>query len=161
MLPRVDADLRLGNIGISGGTGHVAESGGEAIHDLTMDGRMTIEGGARAGMIAPDETTFAYMEGRPFVPRGKAFEDAVAGWKKLSSDDGAKFDMARSEGARAASYLGHEPRHGNKCDRTSCLRKNAAQARQTAISRAAKARIAARIWLARSWPQRQPSRAAL
>src|ERR1700730_9624729 len=60
-------------IGISGGTGHVAEYGGEAIRDLSMDGRMTvcnmtIEGGARAGMIAPDDTTFAYMEGRPFLP---------------------------------------------------------------------------------------------
>ena len=88
----------IGKIGISGGTGHVAEYGGEAIRDLTMDGRMTvcnmtIEGGARAGMIAPDETTFKYLEGRPFVPRGKAFDDAVAGWKKLKSDDGAKFDM--------------------------------------------------------------------
>src|SRR6202142_668453 len=82
----------IGKIGISGGTGHVAEYGGEAIRDLSMDGRMTvcnmtIEGGARAGMIAPDDTTFAYMEGRPFVPQGKAFEEAVAGWKKLKSDD--------------------------------------------------------------------------
>src|SRR6202140_5176007 len=88
----------IGKIGISGGTGHVAEYGGEAIRDLSMDGRMTvcnmtIEGGARAGMIAPDDTTFAYLEGRPFVPRGKAFDEAVAGWKKLNSDDGAKFDM--------------------------------------------------------------------
>src|SRR6185295_9450445 len=65
---------------------------------LSMDGRMTvcnmtIEGGARAGMVAPDETTFAYLEGRPFVPRGKEFQDAVARWKQLHSDDGAKFDM--------------------------------------------------------------------
>jgi 3-isopropylmalate/(R)-2-methylmalate dehydratase large subunit len=63
-----------------------------------MDGRMTvcnmtIEGGARAGMVAPDETTFAYLEGRPFVPRGKAFQEAVERWKQLRSDDGAKFDM--------------------------------------------------------------------
>jgi len=63
-----------------------------------MDGRMTvcnmtIEGGARAGMIAPDETTFAYLEGRPFVPRGKAFQEAVERWKQLRSEDGAKFDM--------------------------------------------------------------------
>ena len=88
----------IGKIGISGGTGHVAEYGGEAIRDLSMDGRMTvcnmtIEGGARAGMIAPDDTTFAYMEGRPFVPRGKALEDAVDRWKQLKSDDGARFDM--------------------------------------------------------------------
>src|SRR6266404_6053172 len=67
----------IGKMGISGGTSHVAEYGGEAIRSLSMDGRMTvcnmtIEGGARAGMIAPDETTFANLEGRPFVPRGKA-----------------------------------------------------------------------------------------
>src|ERR1700688_345990 len=88
----------IGKIGIGGGTAHVAEYGGQAIRELSMDGRMTvcnmtIEGGARAGMIAPDETTFAYLEGRPFVPRGKAFDEAVAGWKKLNSDHGAKFDM--------------------------------------------------------------------
>jgi 3-isopropylmalate/(R)-2-methylmalate dehydratase large subunit len=88
----------IGKIGISGGTGHVAEYGGEAIRGLSMDGRMTvcnmtIEGGARAGMVAPDETTFAYLDGRPFVPRGKEFQEAVERWKQLRSDDGAKFDM--------------------------------------------------------------------
>jgi 3-isopropylmalate/(R)-2-methylmalate dehydratase large subunit len=88
----------IGKIGISGGTGHVAEYGGEAIRGLSMDGRMTvcnmtIEGGARAGMVAPDETTFAYLEGRPFVPRGKAFQEAVEHWKQLHSDQNAKFDM--------------------------------------------------------------------
>ncbi len=88
----------IGKIGIGGGNGHVAEYGGEAIRSLSMDGRMTvcnmtIEGGARAGMIAPDETTFAYLEGRPFVPRGKAFQETVEGWKQLKSDDGAKFDL--------------------------------------------------------------------
>src|SRR3989440_7537004 len=88
----------IGKIGIGGGNGHVAEYGGEAIRALSMDGRMTvcnmsIEGGARAGMIAPDETTFAYLESRPFVPRGKAFQEAVERWKTLRSDDGARFDM--------------------------------------------------------------------
>src|SRR5713101_2887606 len=88
----------IGKIGIGGGNGHVAEYAGEAIRSLSMDGRMTvcnmtIEGGARAGMIAPDETTFAYLEGRPFVPRGKAFQEAIEHWKQLRSDDGAKFDM--------------------------------------------------------------------
>jgi 3-isopropylmalate/(R)-2-methylmalate dehydratase large subunit len=88
----------IGKIGIGGGNGHVAEYGGEAIRSLSMDGRMTvcnmsIEGGARAGMIAPDDTTFAYMEGRPFVPRGKEFQDAVERWKPLKSDQGAKFDL--------------------------------------------------------------------
>src|ERR1700680_694504 len=87
----------IGKIGISGGTGHIAEYGGETGRDLSMDGRMTvcnmtIEGGARAGMIAPDETTFAYMQGRPYVPRGKAFEEAVEGWKALATDPGAEFD---------------------------------------------------------------------
>ena len=87
----------IGKIGISGGNGHVAEYSGEAIRGLSMDGRMTvcnmtIEGGARAGMVAPDETTFAYLEGRPFVPRGKAFEEAVARWKQLVTDKDAKFD---------------------------------------------------------------------
>src|SRR6266853_5445288 len=88
----------IGKTGIAGGNGHVAEYGGEAIRSLSMDGRMTvcnmtIEGGARAGMIAPDETTFAYLEGRPFVPRGKAFQEAVERWKLLKSDGSAHFDM--------------------------------------------------------------------
>ena len=87
----------IGKIGISGGNAHVAEYSGEAIRGLSMDGRMTvcnmtIEGGARAGMVAPDDTTFAYLEGRPFVPRGKAFEEAVARWKQLVTDKDAKFD---------------------------------------------------------------------
>ncbi|HEY8715953.1 MAG TPA: 3-isopropylmalate dehydratase large subunit [Candidatus Acidoferrum sp.] len=88
----------IGKIGIGGGTAHVAEYSGQAIRDLSMDGRMTvcnmtIEGGARAGMIAPDETTFEYLDGRPFVPRGKEFVEAVDRWKKLKTDDGARFDM--------------------------------------------------------------------
>jgi 3-isopropylmalate/(R)-2-methylmalate dehydratase large subunit len=88
----------IGKIGIGGGTAHVTEYGGQAIRELSMDGRMTvcnmtIEGGARAGMIAPDDTTFAYLEGRPFVPRGKEFEAAVERWKLLTTDDGAHFDM--------------------------------------------------------------------
>src|SRR6201984_1560804 len=87
----------IGKIGISGGNGHVAEYGGEAIRGLSMDGRMTvcnmtIEGGARAGMVGPDDTTYQYLEGRPFVPRGKAFEEAVESWKALTTDPGAKFD---------------------------------------------------------------------
>src|ERR671937_1268749 len=88
----------IGRIGTAGGTGHAIEFAGSTIRSLSMEGRMTvcnmsIEGGARAGMVAPDETTFAYLEGRPFVPRGKAFQEAVERWKKLRSDDGAKFDM--------------------------------------------------------------------
>src|SRR5271154_6264854 len=88
----------IGKIGISGGNGYVIEYAGEAIRALSMDGRMTVcnmtvEGGARAGMVAPDETTFAYLEGRPFVPRGKEFQESVQRWRLLKSDGGAKFDM--------------------------------------------------------------------
>jgi 3-isopropylmalate/(R)-2-methylmalate dehydratase large subunit len=87
----------IGKIGIGGGTGHVVEYAGEAIRGLSMDGRMTvcnmsIEGGARAGMVAPDDTTFAYLEGRAFSPQGKEFQEAVERWKALVTDEGAKYD---------------------------------------------------------------------
>jgi 3-isopropylmalate/(R)-2-methylmalate dehydratase large subunit len=87
----------IGKIGIAGGTGHVFEYAGEAIRALSMEGRMTIcnmsiEGGARAGMVAPDQITFAYLEDRPFVPRGKDFQEAVELWKSLVTDPGAKYD---------------------------------------------------------------------
>src|SRR6202044_48035 len=87
----------IGKIGIAGGTGYVFEYTGEAVRGLSMEGRMTmcnmsIEGGARAGMVSPDETTFAYLEGRPFVPRGKDFQIAVDHWRSLASDAGARFD---------------------------------------------------------------------
>jgi len=87
----------IGEIGVAGGTGHVIEYGGSTIRALSMEGRMTvcnmsIEAGARAGMVAPDETTFAYLEGRPFVPRGKDFQVAVDYWKSLAADPGAKYD---------------------------------------------------------------------
>ncbi|MBB6092063.1 3-isopropylmalate/(R)-2-methylmalate dehydratase large subunit [Povalibacter uvarum] len=87
----------IGKIGVSGGTGHVIEYRGSAIEALSMDERMTvcnmsIEAGARAGMIAPDETTFAYLKGRRFAPQGTAWDKAVAEWRKLPSDPGARFD---------------------------------------------------------------------
>jgi 3-isopropylmalate/(R)-2-methylmalate dehydratase large subunit len=87
----------IGEIGTAGGTGHVIEYAGEAIRALSMEGRMTvcnmsIEGGARAGMIAPDETTFAYLEGRPKAPKGAAWDEAVRFWRTLRSDEGAFFD---------------------------------------------------------------------
>lgn len=93
-------DLTLAVIartGTAGGTGHVIEYAGEAIRDLTMEGRMTlcnmaIEGGARAGMVAPDETTFDYLKGRPKAPAGADWDAALAYWKTLYSDDGAHFD---------------------------------------------------------------------
>jgi 3-isopropylmalate/(R)-2-methylmalate dehydratase large subunit len=87
----------IGRIGTAGGTGHVIEYAGSAIRALSMEGRMTvcnmsIEAGARAGLIAPDETTFAYLMGRPMAPRGDAWQDAVAWWKTLPSDPGARYD---------------------------------------------------------------------
>ena len=87
----------IGRIGTAGGTGHVIEYAGSAIRSLSMDGRMTIcnmsiEGGARAGLVAPDETTFAYLKGRPHAPKGAQWEAAVAYWKTLPSDPGARYD---------------------------------------------------------------------
>jgi 3-isopropylmalate/(R)-2-methylmalate dehydratase large subunit len=87
----------VGAIGAGGANGHVIEYAGEAIGQLTMAGRMTlcnmsIEAGARAGMIAPDDTTFAYLKGRRFVPQGPDFEKAVTGWRAMRSDDGAVYD---------------------------------------------------------------------
>jgi 3-isopropylmalate/(R)-2-methylmalate dehydratase large subunit len=87
----------IGKIGIAAGTGYVFEYAGEAIRGLSMEGRMTlcnmsIEGGARAGMVAPDDKTIRYLEGRPFVPRGKDFQVAADYWKSLAGDAGAKFD---------------------------------------------------------------------
>ncbi|MCR9150962.1 MAG: 3-isopropylmalate dehydratase large subunit [Rhodobacteraceae bacterium] len=87
----------IGATGTAGGTGHVIEYCGEAIRELSMEGRMTvcnmaIEGGARAGLIAPDEKTFAYVKGRPHAPKGAAWEAALAWWKTLKSDDDAHWD---------------------------------------------------------------------
>ena len=87
----------IGRIGTDGATGHVIEYAGDAVRALSMEGRMTlcnmsIEAGARAGLIAPDETTFAYVNGRRFAPKGKDWDDAVAYWRTLASDDGARFD---------------------------------------------------------------------
>jgi 3-isopropylmalate/(R)-2-methylmalate dehydratase large subunit len=109
MLVRVDGKLPagctakdiilaiIGRIGTAGGNGHVIEFAGEAIRALDMAGRltvcnMTIEAGARAGLIAPDETTFAYIEGRPYAPKGEDFAQAVAYWRTLPSDEGAQYD---------------------------------------------------------------------
>jgi 3-isopropylmalate/(R)-2-methylmalate dehydratase large subunit len=87
----------IGKIGTAGGTGHVIEYAGEAIAGLSMEGRMTvcnmsIEAGARAGLIAPDETTYDYLKGRPMAPKGGAWEQAVAYWRTLPSDAGAAYD---------------------------------------------------------------------
>ncbi|GHO52736.1 3-isopropylmalate dehydratase large subunit [Ktedonobacter robiniae] len=87
----------IGQLGTGVGTGHVIEFSGSTVRALSMEGRMTlcnlaIEAGARAGMVAPDETTFAYITGRPYAPQGELFEQAVATWKLLPSDPGATFD---------------------------------------------------------------------
>jgi len=109
MLVRVDGKLAkgatakdivlaiIGEIGTAGGTGHVIEYAGEAIRELSMEGRMTvcnmsIEAGARAGLVAPDEKTFAYLKDRPKAPKGEAFDAAVRYWATLASDEGAHFD---------------------------------------------------------------------
>jgi 3-isopropylmalate/(R)-2-methylmalate dehydratase large subunit len=109
MLVRVDGKLPfgtsakdmvlaiIGKIGTAGGNGHVIEYAGEAVRALDMAGRMTvcnmsIEGGARAGLIAPDETTFAYIKGREFAPQGEMFDRAVTHWRTLPSDPGAVYD---------------------------------------------------------------------
>jgi 3-isopropylmalate/(R)-2-methylmalate dehydratase large subunit len=109
MAVTVDGDLPTGvtakdiilaviaRIGTAGGTGHVIEYRGSTIESLSMEGRMTvcnmsIEAGARAGMIAPDETTFAYLKGRPMAPKGSDWDEAIQSWRELRTDDDAEFD---------------------------------------------------------------------
>src|SRR5207248_4582181 len=87
----------ISRIGTGGGAGYILEYRGSAIRALSMEGRMTvcnmsIEAGARAGMIAPDETTFAYLKGRPHAPKGADWDAAVAAWRELRTDEGAEFD---------------------------------------------------------------------
>jgi 3-isopropylmalate/(R)-2-methylmalate dehydratase large subunit len=110
----------IAKIGIGGATGHVIEYAGEAIRALDMEGRMTvcnmsIEAGARAGMIAPDETTFAYLAGRAHAPRGEGFERAVRAWRELATEDGAVFDRELAIDAAATEPMitwGTNPGHG-------------------------------------------------
>ncbi len=108
---RVEGDLRpgvspkdlilhiIGVVGTAGGTGHVIEYRGKAFENMSIEGRLTvcnmsIEAGARAGLIAPDETTFAYVKGRPYAPKGEAWDKALAWWKSLPTDPGATFDKS-------------------------------------------------------------------
>ena len=101
----------IGRIGTDGATGHVIEYAGEAVRGLSMEGRMTlcnmsIEAGARAGMVAPDETTFSYMRGRRFAPQGKDWDDAVARWRSLPSDPGAAYDtVVEIDAAELAPFV--------------------------------------------------------
>ena len=101
LLPGVTAKdmilAMIGKIGTAGGTGHVIEYAGEAVKNLSMEGRMTvcnmsIEGGARAGLIAPDDVTYAYLEGRPMSPKAGAWQQALSYWKSLPSDHGAFYE---------------------------------------------------------------------
>jgi 3-isopropylmalate/(R)-2-methylmalate dehydratase large subunit len=109
MLIQIDGELAPGvtakdlilaiiaRIGVGGATGHVIEYAGSAIRGLSMEERMTvcnmsIEAGARAGLIGPDETTYAYLAGRPGAPQGAAWDRSVEGWRRLSSDPGARYD---------------------------------------------------------------------
>src|SRR5437016_5247363 len=101
----------IGKIGTAGGTGHILEYAGSTFRDMSMEGRMTvcnmtIEAGARAGLVAPDETTFAYVKGRPYAPKGAAWEQALAYWKTLPSDPGAHYDKSvRPDTAHIAPHV--------------------------------------------------------
>ncbi|HXG25020.1 MAG TPA: 3-isopropylmalate dehydratase large subunit [Chthonomonadales bacterium] len=101
----------ISKIGTDGATGHVIEYTGQLIRDLSMEGRMTIcnmsiEAGARAGMIAPDETTYRYLEGRPYAPKGKEWEAAMAEWQTLPSDPGAAYDrLVEIDASELAPYV--------------------------------------------------------
>jgi 3-isopropylmalate/(R)-2-methylmalate dehydratase large subunit len=116
----------IGKIGTGGGAGHIIEYRGKAIRDLSMEGRMTvcnmsIEAGARAGMIAPDETTFAYLEGRDHAPKGAALEEALADWRTLATDEGATFDReVRLDASTLAPYVtwGTNPAQVTRLDGT-------------------------------------------
>jgi 3-isopropylmalate/(R)-2-methylmalate dehydratase large subunit len=101
----------IGRIGTGGGMGHVIEYSGSAVRALTMEGRMTvcnmsIEAGARAGMVGPDDTTFAYLEGRPYSPSGAGWEAALDDWRSLSTEEGATFDKeVELDGAALTPYV--------------------------------------------------------
>jgi 3-isopropylmalate/(R)-2-methylmalate dehydratase large subunit len=116
----------IAQIGAGGGVGYVIEYAGSAITTMSMEGRMTvcnmsIEGGARAGMVAPDEMTFSYMADRPYAPRGAAWDDAVALWKTLPSETGARFDKEVALEGRAIAPMvtwGTSPEHASPVTET-------------------------------------------
>jgi 3-isopropylmalate/(R)-2-methylmalate dehydratase large subunit len=101
----------IARVGVNGGAGHIVEYGGSAVRALSMEARMTlcnmsIEFGARAGMVAPDDTTFAYLEGRPQAPTGAAWERALEHWRSLPGDPGAAFDrVVRVDGGAVAPFV--------------------------------------------------------
>jgi 3-isopropylmalate/(R)-2-methylmalate dehydratase large subunit len=114
----------IAQIGVDGATGHAIEYAGSTIRALSMEGRMTlcnmsIEAGGRVGLIAPDDKTYAYVEGRPYAPKGKAWEQALDGWRALASDAGARFDReATLDAARIAptATWGITPEHAAPID---------------------------------------------
>ena len=118
----------IGKIGTAGGTGHVIEYAGSTFRDMSMEGRMTvcnmsIEAGARAGLVAPDDKTIAYVMGRPYAPKGAAWEQAVAYWRTLPTDPGAQLRQggaSRRRRHRAARHLGHQPGAGGAGHRAAC-----------------------------------------
>ena len=111
----------IGTIGVGGGTGHVIEYRGGAIEALSMEERMTIcnmsiEAGARAGMVAPDDTTYQYMAGRPFAPQGAAWDAALKRWRRAAERRGREVRQRGHDRRREAAADGdvrHEPRHGD------------------------------------------------
>ena len=115
----------IGHIGIDGGNGAVVEYTGAAIRALSIEERMTvcnmsIEAGARAGMIAPDDTTYEYIAGKRFAPKGEDFDVAVENWKQLPTDEGATYDrtlILDAADIAPAGNMGHKPRYGDGCDR--------------------------------------------
>ena len=129
----------IGQIGVDGAIGHAVEYAGPAVEALSMEARMTvcnmtIEGGGRAGMIAPDETTFAWLEGRPGAPEGADFDRAVRAWKDLASDPGASFDREAAIDASAISpqvTWGTNP--GMVVSVTDCVPQASSEAEQRAL----------------------------
>ena len=111
----------IGKIGTAGGTGYAIEFGGEAISDLSIEGRMTvcnmaIEAGARAGMVAVDDKTIEYVKGRPYAPTAKQWDAAVENWRDLHSDDDAKFDTVMNlDAAFIQPQRSEERRVGKEC----------------------------------------------
>src|SRR5947207_3439491 len=147
----------ISRIGVGGGTGHVFEYTGEAIRALTMEQRMTvcnmsIEGGARAGLIAPDDVTFEYIDGRRHAPQGAAWDRAVETWRRLRTDEGATYDRSITIDATTLEPMvphATNPGMGRPVSTRS--------ARAIGTSRAARARAAGRCWHRRSQRPRRRS----